>query len=361
MKNKKGKNISFAKPYINKEEIRAVRRVLESGWLTMGQETIAFENEFAKFVGAKYAISVNSCTSALFLALKTLNIGPGDEVIVPSFTFASTANVVIHCGATPVFADVKPEDFTLDPKFVKKIWSKKTKAVMPVHYAGNLAETDYPLVVEDSAHRIAKNHKSKHLVCYSFYATKNLTTGEGGMVTTDDKDLAHWLTKARLHGLSHDAWKRYDPDGKWYYDIEFSGFKFNTVDLASAMGRVQLKKLKGMEQKREDIIKLYNKLLGLNNKGTHLYPILVERRNEFMAYAKEHGISCSFHFLPLHKSPAFSKIKTPKLPVTEYIGYRVVTLPLFPGLSLKDVEYVCQKVKKFGSFEKGEFGLSVLA
>ena len=361
MKPKTLKNIAFAKPHIDKEEIEAVRKVLESGWLTMGPETITFEKEFAKFVGAKHAVSVNSCTSALFLALKALNIGSGDEVIVPSFTFASTANVVVHCGATPVFADVKPEDFCLDPEFVKKVWTKKTKAVMPVHYAGNLAHIDYGgLVIEDSAHRIFKDHKSKNLVCYSFYATKNLTTGEGGMVTTDDDNLAHWLAKARLHGLSHDAWKRYEPNGKWYYDIEFSGFKFNTVDLASAIGRVQLRKFNDMEKKRKEIVNLYNKLLGLDNKGTHLYPILVEKRNEFMAYTKEQGISCSFHFLPLHKSPAFSKIKTPKLPVTEYIGYRVVTLPLFPGLSLKDVEYVCQKIKEFGSFKKGEFDLPVL-
>lgn len=355
------KNIAFAKAYIDKEEIDAVSKVIESGWLTMGEQTVEFEGEFAGYVGARKAVAVNSCTSALFLALKALGIGPGDEVIVPSFTFAATANVVVHTGATPVFADVKPEDFTLDPKSVEKVWSKKTKAVMPVHYAGNLAHTKYrALVIEDSAHRIAKNHNSKNLVCYSFYATKNLTTGEGGMITTEDEKLADWMVKARLHGLSRDAWNRYDPKGKWFYDVEFSGYKFNTIDMLAAMGRVQLAKLGEMEGKRKMVIGKYNQLLGLNNQGTHLYPILVEKRDEFMGYMKELGIGCSFHFLPLHKSPAFSKIKTPKLPVTEYIGYKVVTLPLFPGLASSDIEYVCQKIKEFGKFTEGEFGLKVL-
>lgn len=357
----KKRNVAFAKPYIGKKEINAVVRVLESGWLTMGLETIDFENEFAKFVKAKHAIAVNSCTSALFLSLQALNIKKGDEVIVPSFTFVATANVIVHCGAKPIFADIRPEDFNIDPKSVSEKMTKRTKLIMPVHYAGRLAQTDFStLVVEDSAHRIVKNHKSKNLVCYSFYATKNITTGEGGMVTTDDGDLAMWLKKARLHGLSHDAWKRYDPKGKWHYEIEFNGYKMNTVDLASAMGRVQLARIDEMEKKRKVIVDKYNKLLGLKNFGTHLYPILVENRNDFIGIMKENGISCSFHFLPLHKSPAFSKYNKIKLPVTEYVGSRVVTLPLFPGLSLGDVNYVCSKVKGFGKFTEQEFGLKVL-
>lgn len=355
------KKIAFAKPYFDKKELAAVTKVLKSGWLTMGDETIVFEKEFAAYVKAKHALAVNSCTSALFLSLKALGIGPGDEVIVPSFTFAATANVAVHCGAKVVFADVTPSGFVLDPKSVEKRITKKTRAIIPVHYSGNLAVTSYPIpVIEDSAHLISKNYRSKNIICYSFYATKNITTGEGGMITTDDEQIADWLIKARLHGFSRDAWKRYNPGAKWYYDIEFSGFKFNTIDILSAMGRVQLQRLDEMEEKRKEIIKHYNKLLGLNNKGTHLYPILVERRNEFMDYMKENNIGCSFHFLPLHLSPAFAKIKTPKLPVTEYIGSRVVTLPLFPSLTLKDVEYICQKIYKFGKFREGEFGLRIL-
>lgn len=355
------KQIPFARPFIDKREVQAVTKIMRSGWLTMGEETVTFEKEFAQYVGAKYAVAVNSCTSALFLSLKAMGVGPGDEVIVPSFTFAATANVVVHSGAIPVFADIRTDDFTIDPHSVEKYWSKKTKAVIPVHYGGNLAETNFPgLVIEDSAHRIVPKHRSKNLVCYSFYATKNITTGEGGMITTNDEKIAHWLTKARLHGLSHDAWKRYTPGGSWHYEIEFPGYKFNTIDLLTAMGRVQLRKLEMMEGKRKQIITRYNQLLDLENQGTHLYPILVEQRDKFMEYIKAQDISCSFQFLPLHKSPAFASFKTPPLPVTEYVGIRVVTLPLFPGLSLKDVEKVCQKVKKFGKFTEGQFGLKVL-
>lgn len=357
----KKKVVPFARPDIGKKEIEAVVSVLKNGWLTMGQETVIFEQEFARYVGSPLAIAVNSCTSALFLSLKGLGVGQGDEVIIPSFTFAACANVVVHCGARVVFVDITPQNFTIDPQQVAQKLSDKTKAVMPVHYGGNQAATDFPVsVVEDSAHRVAPDYQSQNTVCYSFYATKNLTTGEGGMITTTDESLASWLVKARLHGLSRDAWQRYNPQGKWYYDIEFSGYKTNTIDMLSAMGRVQLSRLGRMEKKRKSIINRYNQHLGLNNQGTHLYPILVEKRNDFMEYMKENGISCSFHFLPLHKSPAFSQYNHWKLPVTEYVGSRVVTLPLFSSLTDEEVDYVCYFVEKFGSFKQREFGLDVL-
>lgn len=355
------KKIPFAKPDITQREISAVTRVIKSGWLTMADETATFEKEFARYVGAKHAIAVNSCTSGLFMSLKSQGVEPGDEVIVPSFTFASCANVVVHCGATPVFVDVLPDSFTIDPDDVYRKTSPKTKAVMPVHYGGNYAATNFNITtIEDSAHKITKNYNSKNMVCYSFYATKNLTTGEGGMITCEDDRVAEWLAKARLHGLSHDAWKRYLPGNKWHYEIEFAGYKTNTIDMLSAMGRVQLSRLDKMEEQRRKIVAYYNKLLGLTNKGTHLYPILVEKRDEFMDYMKDCGIGCSFHFLPLHQTPAYKAYKTPGLPVTEFIGYKVVTLPLYSTLSFKDIEYVCQKVLQFGKFKKDQFNLSVL-
>lgn len=357
------KHIPFSRADISKEEIQAVTRVLKSGWLTMGEETHKFEEEFAKYVGAKYAIAVNSATSALFLSLKALGIKEGDEVVVPSFTFASSVSVITHCGATPVFTDVKPDDYTMDQQSTEKVITKKTKAVIPVHYAANRAviKTGLP-VVEDSAHFIPKKGDNQDCFarCYSFYATKNMTTGEGGIITVNDEETADQLRMARLHGLSRDAWKRYQVGSKWLYSVEFPGYKMNTTDINSALGRVQLERLDSFQKQRRETIALYNKLLGLKNQGTHLYPIFVENRDKFFDFMKECGIGCSFHFTPLHLQPAFKEYAKEKLPVTEYIGSRVVTLPLDAVITKKEVEYVCQEVKEFGQFQEGQFGLKVL-
>jgi len=339
--------ISFAKAIIEKEEMQAVNRVLASGWLTMGEETAQFENEFAKFVGADYAIAINSCTAGLFLSLKALGIGKGDEVIVPSLTFVATANVVLHVGATPVFADIRDDDWTLDANAVEKARTKRTKAIIPVHYAARKAFIAYDLpVIEDSAHLIDKKCDSGNITAYSFYVTKNMTTGEGGMITTKDKELAEWFKKARLHGLSKDAWKRYGWKGKWHYDAEFPGYKYNTTDLNSALGRVQLRRLPGLNEKRNKLVSYYNTFLGLNNTGNHIYPILVENRDKFMQYMNEKEIQCSVHFLPVHLMSAYKGYKA-KLPVTEYVGKHVVTLPLHPLLTKKDIVYIADCVRAY--------------
>lgn len=342
--------IPFSRPKTSREELAAVERVINSGWLTMAGETLKFEEEFARYVGAKYAVAVNSCTAAMFLSLKALGIGPGDEVVVPSFTFPATVSVVVHCGAIPVFSDVNPDDFTMDQKSLEKAITKKTRAVIPVHYGGNRAiiKTSLP-IIEDSAHFIPKNgdNPNSYTRCYSFYATKNMTTGEGGMITTNDEETAEWLRKARLHGLSHDAWKRYDIKSKWTYDVEFPGWKFNTTDINSALGRVQLRRLDAFEARRREVIELYNHLLGLNNKGTHLYPILIEDREKFFEYMKENGVGCSFHFLALHKEPAFVKYARGKLPVTEYVAQRVTTLPLDAVITDEEIERVAYFTKPF--------------
>ena len=316
----------------------------------MGPETEKFEEEFAKYVGSKYAVAVNSATSALFLALQALGIKKGDEVIVPSFTFASSVNVIVHSGATPVFADIQMDGYTIDQKSLDKLITKKTKAVIPVHYAANRAEVKTSLpIIEDSAHLIPKNgdNKKSFVRCYSFYATKNLTTGEGGMITTNNEKVANWLKQARLHGLSRDAWKRYSITSKWTYTVEFPGFKFNTTDLNSALGRVQLERFDSFEKRRREVVALYNKLLGLKNEGTHLYPILVDERDKFFAYMKENNVGCSFHFTPLHLEPAFKKYAKGRLPVTEYVGARVVTLPLDAVITDKEVKQVASLVNKF--------------
>lgn len=344
------RNIPFERPSIGTGEIRAITKILKSGWLTMGLETQNFEDEFAKYVGAKHAISVNSATSGLFISLKALGVKKGDEIIVPSFTFASTANVVIHCGATPVFVDIRDDDFTMDQKSLDRAITKKTKAVIPVHYAANRAhiKTNLP-IIEDSAHLIGKNDDNNKAFtsCYSFYATKNMTTGEGGMITTSDSKVADWLKMARLHGLSRDAWKRYGLKSKWLYTVEFPGWKFNTTDLNSAIGRVQLRRLDGFEKRRRHVVALYNKLLGLNNKGTHLYPILVENRDKFFEYMKKNGVGCSFNFTPLHLQPAYREYNKNKLPVTEFVGSRVATIPLDAVITDADVKYVANLINIF--------------
>ena len=346
------KQIPFERPSIGIEEIRAVTNVLKRGWLTMGPETQAFEDEFAKYVGDTHAISVNSATSGLFLSLKALGIKEGDEVIVPSFTFAATANTVIHCGATPVFVDINDKDYTMDQKSFDSAVTKKTKAVIPVHYAANKAhiKTNLP-IIEDSAHLIPKkgDNNKAFASCYSFYATKNMTTGEGGMITTSDSKVADWLRMARLHGLSRDAWKRYGLNSKWIYTVEFPGWKFNTTDLNSTIGRVQLRRLDGFEKKRKHVVELYNKLLGLKNKGTHLYPILIEERDKFFSFMKENGVGCSFNFTPLHLQPAYIKYNTKKLPVTEYVGSHVATIPLDAVVTDSEVRYVAKLINQYNN------------
>lgn len=343
-------NIPFSRASITLQEKKAVDRILKGGWLTMGEETRAFEKEFAKYVGAKYAIAVNSCTSALFLSLKALGVGVGDEVIVPSFTFAATANVVVHCQATPVFVDISENDFVMDQKSFEKAVTKKTKAVIPVHYGGVRAtiKTNLP-VIEDSAHLIPKSgdNTQSFTRCYSFYATKNMTTGEGGMITFSESNLNEWFEEARLHGFSKDAWNRYNIGSKGIYRVKFSGFKFNTTDINSAIGRIQLKKLDKFEKRRREVVALYNKLLGLNNKGTHLYPILIENRDEFLVWMRKNRVGCSFHFPPLHLEPAFINYQQKALPVTEYVGKRIVTLPLDSVISNQEVRGVAALVKEF--------------
>ena len=205
------KKIPFSTPNIGFRELNAVKRVFKSGWYIAGEETKAFEEEFASYVGVKYAVSLSSCTAALFLSLKALGIKEGDEIIVPSFTFPATASVVIHCGAVPVFADINNIDFTLDQKSVNSLITKKTRAIIPVHYGGNRAKISARIpIIEDSAHLIPRGGDNKSFArCYSFYTTKNITTIEGGMLTTMNKKIYEWVKKARLHGLSTDAYKRY--------------------------------------------------------------------------------------------------------------------------------------------------------
>ena len=380
--------LPFAKPWIGKEEIQAVSEVLQSGWLTTGPKTKQLEEEFARYIGTKYAVAVNSCTAALHLSLVALGIKPGDEVIVPSYTFAATANVIVHCGAKPVFAEIHEEDFGLDPEDVKKKMSEKTRAIIPVHYGGQacdigaiqeIAEKNNVHVIEDCAHSIGATYKGKKTgtfgktAAFSFYATKNMTTAEGGMITTNDAELADKLEVLRLHGMSREAWKRYGEGGSWQYEIVEAGYKYNLSDLQAAMGLLQLKKVDISNEKRGEIAEFFSKelkdsealILPQEIRGRkhiwHLYPVRlrldklrIDRARFIEALAKE-NIGTSVHFIPLHLQPYYQKTfgyTRGMLPVTEKVYKEEVSLPIYPSMTRKDREDVVHAVNKITQFYK---------
>lgn len=336
--------IPFCKPFIGKEEVEAATKVIKSGWITSANVGEKFEEQFAAFVGSKYAIFLNSCSSALNLSVewykKKYNI---KRVLVPSMTFSATVQAVVHAGLKPVFGDV-------DSNLLLKSDKEKYDAVIPVHLYGNksLKKWDVPCI-EDSAHLIERNQckNNPNIVAFSFFATKNITTGEGGMLATNNKEFYLWSKQMRHHGISRDGWNRYKKGGNWKYDIEFNGFKYNNSDILAAMGIEQLKKYDIIHSERKRCVDLYNKLLGYNNKGLHLMPIYVSRRDEFMNYMDKSGIQCSCHFLPVHKMSAFKDSKV-KLPMTEWAGEHLVSLPLYPGLKDKEIKYICNRVLNTG-------------
>lgn len=368
-------------PDIGQEEIREVVKVLKSGWLTLGPKTVQFEEECRKYIGAENAIAVNSCTNGLHVALVALGVGPGDEVITTPFTFPATAHVIEHVGARVVFADIKRDSYNIDPDEIAKKITKKTKAIIPVHYSGNAAALDeiYAIarehdlfVIEDAAHAIGATYKGKKLgsfnsiACFSFYATKNITTGEGGLVTLNDQKLAEKIRMLTLHGISKDAWKRYTASGSWRYEVLYPGFKYNFTDIQAALGLVQLKKIGLFLEKRRWIAKLYNQLLD-NMDGIkipyipkndepiwHLYVIEVEEksgvsRDEFIDRLHRQGIGTSVHFIPQHMQPYYQKkfnFQPSDFPISYEVFQRVVSLPLYTKMTEDDVSRVAGAIKK---------------
>ena len=267
--------IPFHKPYITEDEISGVLNALRSGWITMGPATIEFEEQFRKYIGSRNAVSMNSCTACLHLALKAVGLKEGDEVIVPAITFTATAEIITYFNAKPVLVDVDKETCNIDINEIEKKITKRTKAIIPVHYGGQPCDMDEILhiagkynlfIIEDAAHAIPASYKKKKIgtlgdmTCFSFYATKPLTTGEGGMVTTENDAWADKLKILRLHGISRDAWKRYTNEGSWYYEVVDAGFKYNTTDLHAALGLAQLRKVDWMCEQRTEISKKYSEV-----------------------------------------------------------------------------------------------------
>jgi len=364
---------------IGEEEIRAVVNVLKSKWLSMGEVTRRFEEEFSKYIGARFAFAVSSGTAALHIACRALGLGPGDEVIVPSLTFVATANVVLYCGAKPVFADVISEDdLTISPDDVLEKITDKTKAIIVVHYAGypckmkeisEIAE-DYGIkVIEDCAHAIGAEYMGKKcgvlgdVGCFSFFANKNLVTGEGGMVVTNDEGLAEKIRLLRSHGMTTLTWDRYKGHA-YTYDVVELGYNYRISEIESAIGLVQLRKLDANNSKRGELTKLYRTLLQdtdvhipfksyRGKPSYHILPILLPEdvdRAAFMRYMRDRGIQTSIHYRPIHLFTYYRRtfgFRSGMLPVTEDVARREVTLPLHPLMSGEDVEYVCRSVKEF--------------
>jgi dTDP-4-amino-4,6-dideoxygalactose transaminase len=373
----------FGKPRIEEEDIAEVVATLRSGWIGMGPRTLQFEREFAAYVGAKHAIAVNSCTAALHLALIAAGVGPGDEVITTPLTFAATANVVEHLGATPVFADIDRRTQNIDPARVAAKVTPRTKAIIPVHMLGRAADMDPLLalaregglmIVEDAAHAVETVYRGRHVgtigdfTAFSFYANKNVTTGEGGMLTTGDDALADRVRTLRLHGISKDAWKRYSSDGFTPYELIEPGYKYNMLDLTAALGLGQLRRVEENWQIRERLVALYNEGLaevaGLtipaleplppgDRHAWHLYPILLDLegltidRNRFIDALQARNIGSGIHYAALHLQGYYRErygYRRGDLPEAEWVADRTVSLPLSPAMTEEDVDDVIAAV-----------------
>lgn len=374
--------IPYALPLIGDEEIQAVTEVLRSDWITTGAKTKQFEAAFARAVDAPHAVALNSCTAALHLALKAAGIGPGDEVITTPLTFCATVNTILHVGATPVLADIDPVTLCLSPEAVEAKLTPRTKAIVPVHYAGHPAEMDAFLalardhglvIIEDAAHAVGTRYRGRPIgaigdyTAFSFYATKNLTTAEGGMLTTPHAEAADRIRVLGLHGISRDAWKRYTAAGSWYYEVEEAGYKYNMTDLAAALGLAQLSRFDAMQAVRKTYAERYHEAFASEpalqlpptadaSRGDvhawHLYVIrlnaeaLTIDRDGLIDALKDAGVGTSVHFIPITHHPFYQRTLgvTPEdTPEASGAYARMLSLPLYPKMTPEDVEQVISR------------------
>jgi dTDP-4-amino-4,6-dideoxygalactose transaminase len=379
-----GRKIPFHRPSIGTAERDAVVEVLESGWLTTGLKTVAFEEAVRARVGCGHAVAVNSATAALHLILEALGIRTGDEVVVPTYTFAACGETVRYLGARPRLADVDPITFNATAQTIEAQLRPETKAIMVVHFGGLMAEMgpilelarsrDLP-VIEDAAHALPCSRDGRNAGtvgtagALSFYATKTVTTGEGGMLVTDSEQIANRARSMRLHGLTRDAWKRYSGGGSWYYEIEDVGFKYNLTDVAAAIGLVQLDRAEAMRIERERVARRYEAAFAAAGIGDlvelprmprpneihawHLFPIRLHldqvkiTRAETIDRLAEAGIGTSVHFIPLHLHPYYRRTygyAPADLPVANAQYEREISLPIYPDLADSDVDYVVEQL-----------------
>ncbi|MBN2452721.1 MAG: DegT/DnrJ/EryC1/StrS family aminotransferase [Candidatus Omnitrophica bacterium] len=375
--------INFNSYLFSEEEKRELVDTLDSGWLTTGPKTKRFEEDFAKYIKAANAVGVTSGTAALHLALLGLGIGAGDEVITTPMTFVSTLNAIVYTSAKPVLADIEPDTLNIDIAEIRKKITKRTKAIIPVHYAGQpcrmdeihaMAKEHKLYVVEDAAHAIETEYKgrkmgsSSNAACFSFHPIKNITTGEGGMVTTDDQAFADRVRVMRLHGMDKTAWRRYEKGQFRHWDMEYIGFKYNMTDIQASLGIQQLKKIEDFWKKRQEYSGRYDKhfkaeknIIMLpppeagNRNAYHLYPIRVKTENlkmtrdEIIDAIQAKNIGVGVHFRAAHTLTYYKKyFKSGKgtFPNAEYASDRLISLPLYPKMTIDDVDYVAGSVKE---------------
>ena len=387
-------SIPFYKPSLGEPEINEVVDCLRSGWLTTGPKVKQFETEFADYIQQSHAVAVNSCTAALHLALEAIGLKAGQSVVVPTMTFAATAEVVRYFNATPLLVDCRPEDLNIDVNAAAErieaalANGERIVAIIPVHYGGQIGDVSgvralarkYGLhIIEDAAHCCPAYYRDDAgapwksvgteaaISCFSFYANKTITTGEGGMACTESQEYADRMRIMSLHGISRDAWKRYTAEGSWYYEIVAPGYKYNLTDIAAAIGLHQLRKADDLHKRRSQLAELYSQLLGdmdevilpqvMPNRihSWHLFSVRLNLssveidRAEVISRLKHAGIGTSVHWMPLHMHPYYRDklgCKPSDCPCATSIYPQLITLPLYPDLIPEEVEYVCRTLKE---------------
>ena len=359
--------------------------VLQSGWLTTGPRVREFEEKFGRYIGASHSLAVNSCTAALHLALAAIRISEGDEVIVPTMTFAASGEVVLYFKARPVLVDCEEGSYQVGPEQIERAISSRTRAILPVHYSGYPCDMDpildiarkYDLkVIEDAAHALPSRYKGRtvgtlgDITCFSFYATKTLTTGEGGMATTDNPEYAERMRILSLHGITRDAWKRYSAEGSWRYGILEAGYKYNLTDLQAALGLAQLVKCDALRARRVSIADRYNRAFAGSDAfgipsvpenvehAWHLYVLRVQAsalridRDRVIEELKQRGIGTSVHFIPLHLHPLYQNefgYRGGQFPNAEERFNEAISLPIYPSMTPYDVDRVIEALRDVAS------------